>query len=290
MTEPNGPAPQAPVPHAVPQLIGSVPTITGISAMGPQTNKAPSIAVLAAEKQGKSSLGVTLFAWPTSAKQPLFVAWDRTGPAACVNLGYSPHALTIPDLAGERHWQKAQSALSILEQNVNAIRQQYGALIVDCASTMTDRLHEDARRFSKNSNPKSHFGDCLMQSKEFYNRIVDLGLPVVWLSWLKEAEVEEINLPNGQKKTRIIPGGPHIIGGFRQLLAGKAHHIFVLEKQRIGTGQPGADSQGYRRVLHAAPWANIACGGRYAHLLPDECPANLGMILQAITTGKYLGT
>jgi hypothetical protein len=290
LNAPNELASQAPQQLAVPQLIGSTPTIAGVVSMGIQTNKAPSIAVLAAEKQGKSSLGVTLFGWPTASKQPLFIAWDRTGPAACVNLGYSPHALTIPDLAGDRHWDKAKSALKILEDNVHAIREQYGALIIDCASTMTDRLHEDARRFSKNSNPRSHFGDCLMQSKEFYNRLGDIGLPMVWLSWLKEAEIEEITTTSGQKKTRVIPGGPHIIGGFRQLLAGKAHHIFVLEKQRVGTGQPGADNEGYRRVLHSTPWANIACGGRYTNLMPPECPANLGMIMQAITTGRYLGT
>lgn len=282
MTDPNGPAPQAP------NLIGNMPSIQGIAAVGPQMNKAPVVLVISAEKQGKSSLGVTLFGWPTTSKQPLFIAWDKTGPAACVNLGYSPHALTVPDLPGERHWQKGQAALKILEDNANAIRAQYGALIIDCGSTMADRLHEDARRFSKNPNPRSHFGDCLMQCKEFFNRVVDIGLPTVWLSWLKEAEIEEINLPNGQKKTRVIPGGPQIMGGFRNLLAGKAHHILVLEKQRVGTGVPGADAQGYKRVLHASPWANIACGGRYSHLLPDECPANLAQILQAITTGQVL--
>ncbi len=234
---------------------------------------------------------MTLFGYPTPEKQPIVLAWDRTGPAACVNLGYSPHAIVIPDVVGpERFWGKAQAALTLLEQNVHAIRQQYGSIVVDCSSTMTDRLHEDARRFSKNTNPRSHFGDCLMQSKEFMNRVVDLGLPTVWLSWLREAEVEETTLPNGQKKTRIIPGGPHIIGGFRQLVAGKAHHNFVLEKQRVGTGQPGADSQGYKRVLHANAWANIASGGRYSRLLPDECPADLSLIMRAISSGKVLGT
>lgn len=275
---------------SVPQLIGNMPSLPYVSQIVAGGNKAPILLVMAAEKSGKSSLGTTLFGWPEPAKQPLFLAWDKTGPDACVRLGYSPHAIKIPDLPGERHWQRAQVCLTTLEQNVNAIKQQYGSVIVDCCSTMTDRLHEDARRFSKNTNPKSHFGDCLMQAKEFMNRVTDLGLPSVWLSWLREAEVEETTLPNGQKKTRIIPGGPHIIGGFRQLVAGKAHHNFVLEKQYAGRGSPGCDEQGYRRVLHAAPWSNIASGGRYGHILPDECPANLGLIMQAITTGKHLGT
>jgi hypothetical protein len=274
----------------LPQLIGNMPSIIGISMVTAQGNKAPIALVISPEKAGKSSLGTTLFGWPDQQKQPLFLAWDKTGPDACVKLGYSPHAIKIPDLPGDRHWAKAQIALQTLESNITAIKQQYGSIIVDCCSTMADRLHEDARRFSKNTNPKSHFGDCLMQCKEFMNRVTDLGLPTVWLSWLREAEVEETVMPNGNKKTRIIPGGPHIIGGFRQLVGGKAHHIFVLEKQRVGFGVAGADEQGYKRVLHAAPWSNIASGGRYGHLLPDECPANLGLILQAITTGKYLGT
>ncbi len=274
----------------IPQLIGNMPNIPGIVSIGAQNNKAPILLVISGEKQGKSSLGTTLFGWPTPEKQPVFLAWDRTGPASCVNLGFSPHAIVIPDLAGDRFWPKAQAALATLEQNAAQIRSQYGSIIIDCASTMNDRLHEDARRFSKNPNPRSHFGDALMQCKEFMNRVVDLGLPTVWLAWLKEAEIEETVLPNGNKKTRIIPGGPQIMGQFRGLLAGKAQHIFVLEKQRVGTGMPGADDQGYKRVLHAAPWSNIACGGRYSRLLPDECPANLSQIMQAITSGKVLGT
>ncbi len=274
-----------------PQLIGNMPNIPGMTKVRGDDNKAPVLLVMSPEKAGKSSLGVTLFGYPTPEKQPAFLAWDPTGPTACVRLGYSPHAMKITiDSPGDRHWPVAQRVLTTLEQNVQQIKAQYGALIIDCCSTMIDRLHEDARRFEKNTNPKSHFGVALMQGKEFMNRIVDLGLPTVWLSWLREAEVEEINLPNGSKKTRVIPGGPHIIGGFRQLVAGKAHHIFVLEKQRVGPGTVGADAQGYKRVLHAAPWANIASGGRYAHLLPDECPADLSLILRAITTGRYLET
>ena len=287
----NAPNPVAAALPQAPPLIGNMPTIAGITKVMAGANKAPTVLVMSAEKQGKSSLATTLFGWPTPEKQPLFLAWDPTGPESCVNLGYSPHAAIIKiDHPGERHWPKAQQILTMLEQNVHAIKQQYGAIVVDCCSTMTDRLHEDARRFSKNPNPQSHFGDCLMQSKEFLNRVRDLGLPSVWLSWLKEAEYDEQTSATGVKRVRIIPGGPHILGSFRQLIAGKAHHIFALEKQRVGFGQPGADAQGYKRVLHAAPWSNIATGGRYAHLLPDECPANLAMIFQAITTGRVLGT
>ena len=267
-------------------LIGSAPTLPGVMAIDGTGNTAPIILITAPEKAGKSSLATTLFGYPLPHQQPLIIAWDKFGPDSCVKLGFSPHVIRVADQTGERHWTKAQNALKSLESNIAAFRQQYGAIVVDCASTMADRLFEDARRTSSNPDPRSHYGDLLNQSGEFMNRVVDLGLPTIWLAWLKEPEIVEDKAANGKKTRRSIPGGANIIGNFRARLAGRAHHILVLERQYVGVGTAGADPDGHLRVLHTKPWAGINAGGRYSHVLPEPCRPDLGYVLGVISGSR----
>lgn len=260
------------------------PTIPGISLVDALSNDAPIILIIAEEKAGKSTIAATTsVGYPEPGFDPLILAWDKTGPDACIKLGYQPHVMKIGDQPGNRWFAKAKHVMQTLENNAPAIRQRYGAIITDCTSTMVDRLHEDARRFSPNPNPQSHFGDALMQSKEWINRIVDLGLPSIWLAWLRAPEVVETTTAGGAKTKKFIMGGPNILGNTRSLIAGKAHHILYLEKQKVGVGQPGADEDGYLRVFHTRPFENINCHGRYSHVLPEPAPAHLGYILGCIT-------
>lgn len=225
----------------------------------------------------------TLVNYPEPGFDPLVLAWDKTGPDACIKLGYQPHAIKIGEQPGTRNWDKARGVLDTLERNASALHGRYGAIITDCMSTMVDRLHEDARRFEKNPDPRSHFGVALMQSKEWINRLVDLGLPTIWLSWLKQPEVQDTVAPGGQKTKKYVMGGPNILGNTRTLIAGKAHHILYLEKVKMGPGTQGADDEGYVRMFHTRPYENINCHGRYSHVLPEPAPAHLGFILGCIT-------
>lgn len=268
-------------PIAGPQPYGPLPAIRGIS-LTDSSEAVPIILVIAPEKAGKSTLGVSLVGYPEPGKEPLYIPFDENGPDSCLKLGYVPHKMKPSAFPGQRLWDRTRSLLNELEQQQQAIRARYGAFIVDCASTMVDKLHEDSRRYSGNPDPRSHFGEALMQSKEFMNRLTSIGLPTIWLAWLREPEMIESKTSSGGKSKRMLLGGPNIIGNFRNMLAGKAHHILILDKQKIGVGQPGADEDGYVRMFHTRPWENINAGGRYSHVLPEPMYANLGMILQMI--------
>lgn len=287
---PQGQAPtgqSSPQPLTVGQSsILQQPLLPGVSVVTAQSNNAPMLLVIGKEKEGKSATSIcSLFGYPDSTKQPLVIAFDPTGPDSCIRLGYQPHRILVKEQNGARHWDKTKSALDTLERNAANLSKQYGAIVVDCASTMADRLHEDARRFSKNTDPRSHFGDLLMQSKEFINRVCDLGLPTVWLAWLKEAETIQsgASTPGAPKSFSRVMGGPNILGNTRALLAGKAHQILILEKVRMPIGTPGADEEGFVRQFHTRPWNDIQGGGRYSHVLPEPCPPDVGFVLRRIT-------
>jgi hypothetical protein len=277
-TETNGAASPAPV----------APLFPGVSITSGTTNKAPILLVIGDEKSGKSTTVTTsLFGYPTPNHQPLVLAWDPTGPVSCIKLGFHPHAIDINAQPGATRWAKAQGVMSSLESNITTLKERYGSLVIDCTSVMVDRLHEDARRYSKNPDPRSHFGECLLQGKEFINRVVDLGLPTVWLAWARASETVESVQPNGQKARKLIMGGPNILGNTRAFIAGKAHQIFIIEKQKRGQVE-GADANGYVRIVHSQPWENINAGGRYEHILPEPCPPHFGWILSQITgTGQW---
>lgn len=230
-----------------------------------------------------ATVGTTLVNWPREGLHPLFLAFDESGPNSCLTLGYQPHVMPVKKLPGATAWEKTREALTQLEANRVKLHQTYGSLIVDCGSTMLDMLHESARRFSKNPDPRSHFGEALMQAKEVMNRLMALELPIWWLAWLREPETVEERGPNPNVKIkRILPGGPNIIGNFRSMLAGKVQHIFILEKVNVGRGQQGADSDGFARIFHTKDWQNIRAGGRFSHLLPEPMPAHAGYVMSLI--------
>lgn len=291
----NGSAPQATsTPGAVTplgggQLYGTRPTIQGIASVDARSNDAPIVLVVAKEKFGKSHLATTLFGWPTQNHQPLIIAWDKTGPDSCIRSGYSPHAIYPHKMTGANHVQRGRAVLQLLEQNVTAIKQQYGAIVVDCLSTFSYGLLEEARRFSKNPDPRSYYADMQSFGTEFLNRISDLGLPTVWLAWLEEAEIVETSTASGSKNRKVIMGGPNVPGKkWRSWVGGRPHQIILLDKERHGAGAEGADEEGYVRIFHTRPFDNVNVNGRYGHVIPEPCPPSLAYIMAAIT-GKGFG-
>lgn len=230
-----------------------------------------------------ATVGTTLVNWPRPGMHPLYFAFDESGPNSCLKLGYSPHVMNIKRQPGARWIDKARDALVKLESNVAQLRQQYGAIIVDCASTMVDYFHEDARK-GKNPDPRSHFGAALMESREVMHRLVGLGLPIWWLAWLREAETVDEKIGNDVKEVkvkRLIHGGANILGNFKALLAGKVQHILILEKVNVGA-HPAADETGHVRVFHTRDYMNIRAGGRFSHLLPPEMPANAAQVMNLV--------
>jgi hypothetical protein len=271
---------QQPAPKVEPVFSSPFP---GIRAVTGNEDLVPQLLVIAREKEGKSATaGVTLVGYDN--KEPLFYAFDSSGPNSCLRLGYRPKVLDVNRLPGVTTQMRNREGLKMLETNPNALKAQFNAIIVDCGSTMVDRFHEDARRTSNNPDPRSHYGDALLAAKETMHRLAALGLPVIWLSWLKEAELveEPAKVPGGPKSRRMIPGGPNILGNFRTMLAGRVMHTLILEKQNVGVGAQGADEDGFVRVFHTRDWQNIRGGGRFSHLLAPQMQANMGAVLWAI--------
>ena len=258
--------------------------LPGIQIIGDQ-GKAPHIIVTAREKDGKSTTAITtLVGWPRPGFDPLVLAWDKTGPDACLRLGYKPHVLKIGDQVGASYLLKMRSTLQMLETNIQQVRARYGAIVVDCYSTMIEMLLEDGRKFSRNPDPRSHYFDAEKGLREFINRLLDLELPIVGLCWLSEPETHTESIGPGKTKSTFVPGGILVAGQkIRKYLAGKVQHIFVLERQKVGVGAQGADDLGFKRVLHSQAWENINSGGRLSHLLPEPCPAHVGWILTQVT-------
>jgi len=258
-----------------PPLVGTTPAISGISSVSKANYTAPCIMVTGREKDGKSSLAATLFGFPDSQRQPLIVAADPSGPDSCIALGYAVHAIKLNEMTGVRWFDRARSALDIIERNIATIRSQYGAVVFDDASTISYRMLEDARRSSKNPDPRSHYQTMYTQFNELWWRLGDIGMPLVWLAWMGEPGLTETG------GTELA--APDIAGKkFARTIAGRSQHNFVLEKRMVGKGGPGADQHGYARFLHSVPWNGQNAGGRFGHLLPEPCPPDLSFILRTI--------
>lgn len=278
---------QTPVAQGAPPAAPSLTpvTIPGVAPVSSHSTTAPILLVISYEKTGKSSLPVSCVNYPKPGMQPLVLAADPNGPVSCLNLGYAVPHLRFIDMPGRTYADKVRAALDRLEQHAS-LRDEVGVVFTDCVSTMTEKLLDDAKRHSKNPDPRSHYNDVLVVFREYVHRLFDLNIPQVWLSWLEEPSTVEEKTPAGGKTMRKIPGGPSILGRkLRAFVGGRADHILMLEKVKYGTSAPGADSEGYVRVLHTRPYHEINAGGRFSHLLPEPCPANIGQILAAITGG-----
>lgn len=261
-------------------LIGSPSPLSGITRIDQTYYRAPSIIVSGREKDGKSSLATTLFGFPEPHHQPLILAVDPSGPDSCLNLGYAVHAIRVNEQQGTRWFDRIRSAVDMVEKNLTLIRQNYGSLVVDCASTASYRMLEDARRTSKNPDPRSHYQTMYTQFNEFWWRLSDLDFPVVWLAWAGEPTQSEDG-------ARTDLAAPDIAGKrFARTIAGRAQHVFTLEKRMVGKGTQGADQHGYSRFLHSIPWNGQNAGGRFSHLLPEPCPPDLAYILRAVRGGN----
>lgn len=254
-------------------------SVPGVTLTGTYPQEPPLLLVIGHEKSGKSTLSTTLVNWPKQGDMPLIIAADASGPDSCAKLGFQMPVLKIKDMPGRTFWEKTQAALNGVEGAKRAGQLPCTSIVIDCASTLAEKLHMEDVRENPSADPRKNYGAVLTQTREFMHRILDLGLPTVWLAWLREPQVEEKVLPNGRRSKTTRLGGANIVGGFRNILAGKASMILPLEKVNVGQGQPGADETGYARCLHTRTWDQIEGGGRYSHLFPEPAPAHLGWII-----------
>lgn len=254
-------------------------SIPGVTLTGQFPQEPPLLLVIGPEKSGKSTLSTTLVNWPKQGDLPLIIAADASGPDSCAKLGFSMPHIKVKDQPGRLFWEKCQYVLNTLENAKRSGPFPFTSIVIDCASTLAEKLHMEDVREHPSADPRKNYGAVLTQTREFMHRILDLGMPSVWLAWLRDPMVEEKTLPNGRKSKTTRLGGANIIGGFRNVLAGKASMILPLEKVNVGSGQPGADETGYQRVLHTRTWDMIEGGGRYSHLFPEPAPAHLGWII-----------
>lgn len=233
-----------------------------------------------------STLTTTLYDWPAKGKMPLVLAYDAAGVDSCAQFGFNVPHIKIKDQPGNSFYEKSLNAIANLKQVFAAGRQRadfpFSTVVVDCASTMTDRFYEEAT-IAKKGVKLQAYGDVLDFSKRVMWSLLELGVPTIWYSWLKDAFVDESG-EGPQKRRKTVMGGPLITGNFKATLAGKATQMLLLEKQNVGTGQPGTDAQGYRRVLHTRTYNNVECAGRYSQFLPEPCEPNLAYILHQIMT------
>lgn len=268
---PNGP-PQA--AQQARSLIGVPSSIQGITAVDRTLNRAPVIMVSGREREGKSSLSTSLFGYPTPMHQPLILAIDPTGPDSCINLGFAVHAVRIDTMPGAKWIDRARAMVQVVEQNIQQVRQQYGSIVIDDASTLSYRMLEEARRTTKNPDPRSHYQQMYTWFNEIWWRVADLAMPTVWLAWVGEPSFQEDKAPE------LAP--PDIAGKrFARSIVGRTQHMFILERRFVGIGGQNADPKGYARVLHTTPWNGQNAGGRLQHLFPDVIPADLAQVFRA---------
>ncbi len=252
--------------------------IPGLSYAGTEDPEPPIIVVEGGEKVGKSTTAISLVNWPKEGNYPLILAFDAAGVDSCAQMGYTMPCVKVKDQPGADTWQKTQSALTSIE---NAFRSKKGnfpftSVVVDCGSTMTEKFWRDASKGMTNPGEKLQaYGTVLERSKEVMWRLLEIGVPTIWYTWIKEPFQD-------QKTKRQVLGGPLLVGNFKAVLSGKASQILLMEK--VKTGGQGADAQGYVRQFHTKTHANIEAGGRYSQYLPDPCPPNLGWILTQIMT------
>jgi hypothetical protein len=143
------------------------------------------------------------------------LTWDPTGPNACLKLGYQAHKIVIAEQPGSNYVAKFRGVLQGLEARKAQLHQAYGSIVVDCASTAADKLHEDAKRTPKNANNpdiRAPYFELGIWFREFVNRVVDLGLPSVWLAWQTEGGIHEEKNAQGQKVSTMEWGGADVLG------------------------------------------------------------------------------
>lgn len=261
--------------------------LTGLTSAGVEPMEPPSLVVIGREKAGKSGMTITLQDWPYPGGRPLVLAVDSTGIDSCASLGYAASCIKVKDAPGQTFFEKMTNVVSNIENafKARAPNFPFTSLVVDCTSTLTDRLLREAK--AKYADGRAAYGQVNDQTLYIMWKLKDIGVPVIWYAWLKEPFVSESGSGN-QKRRKTTLGGPLIDGEqLRGKLAGNATQIMLLDKVNVGVGQAGADAQGYRRELRTRTFDNVECGGRYNQYLPDPCPPHLGLVLtQLMTRGQ----
>lgn len=234
-----------------------------------------------AKASGKSSLAPTLYDWPNEGDRPLMVAYDRTGPDSCAQLGYAVPNVKIEDLPGENLLIKTHRFLDNMEDvYIGKGKRPYSSMIVDCASTQAAKFWRSFEGVG-GADPRQRYGKVLDACTEFLDRITMLGIPIIYLAWLTEPYVVESgSKEKGTYKKEDIKGGVNVRGGFKDTLAGRSMMILYLEKTKPSPAVKDRDSDGFKRVFHTREYANVECGGRYK--LPEPMDANLGLALAMI--------
>lgn len=299
---PEHPAVQqtAPQPQAVWQQQQTA-LLPGVTIATDRDMQSPMLSVCSPPKFGKSRTVITsLIDWPAPGMHPLVIAVDDSGPLSCIDAGYYPHRVRLreEDYPGVAFDMRIRMALSGLTARRQELRQRYGSIVVDCGSTLADKLHDAAKRLTKNANNpqmQAPFFELGIWFKEVMNRIRELDLPSIWLSWQTEGFVQSEKDAQGRAKVTSHMGGPDIMGAkLRNYYSGQFAHNFILERRKVGTGMKDyetgqlGDGDGNVRVLHSKPYNNVDAGGRLQRFLPAVCPAHIGWILSAITgKGPY---
>lgn len=239
----------------------------------------PLLTVTAGPKVGKSSLVPTLFDWPNEGDRPLILAFDRTGPDAIAQLGYAASVVKVEDLPGASIFDKSKNCLTNLEDIYITKRlKPFSSIVVDCASTQAEKCWAATRGVN---NTLQRYGKVLESCTEFLDRLLELGVPVIYLSWLTKPWTEEKGSKSeGNYQVIQHKGGLNIRGGFKDTLAGRSMMIFLLEKTKPAPAVKERDPDGFKRVFHTREYGSIECGGRYK--LPEPMDANLGYALAMI--------
>jgi len=252
----------------------------------------PIILVVGSEKSGKSASATTLIDYPNKGDYPLVLAHDASGPDSCALLGYRMPVIKIQDMPGASYAAKMESTIAAVQGLfARGTGRKPTALVVDCASTMADRLYQEAK--PQFADGRGAYGYVLGNCSSFLSKLVALRVPTIWYAWLREAFIKESE-KNGQKTKRQELGGANITGNFKAVLAGRATMIFVLEKVRapggcstpVGTVPPGSD--GFVRLFHTRTWEMIEGGGRYN--LPEPMPAHLGFCLSTMAASRKVAS
>ena len=256
--------------------------IAGVTISGVTAPEAPNILVISAAKIGKSTSTITLFDWPFEGNRPLVLAFDAHGVDVCAARGFGVPHIKIKDRPGATFWDKTKDALQQVEIGFRnrGPKFPYTSIVVDCASTMCEQLFQE---IPVATDPRQQYGELLSRATQIYNRLAALGVPVVWHAWLQEAHLETTS-SGGGKKTKLIMGGPLILGGFKAKLAGRSEQVLLMTMEKVGVGVAGADEDGNLRQFRTKPHNNIVCDGRFSQYLTDPCPPNLAYVLNQVMT------
>ena len=257
--------------------------IAGIVYAGQTQREPPVLTVLGHEKSGKSSLAITLFDWPVPGARPLVIAVDSSGPESCAQLNFPVAHIKIKDQPGHTYAEKMEHVLGQLRRMWKPLGPDFpfSSVVFDCQSSFSEMLLSEDQQLNPSKDPRRNYGNVLTIMKRTFWDLKALGVPIIHLAWERPAHTITVGSGPG-KHEQNEPGGPEIAGSFRKILAGLSTQIMILRMKKVGVNQPGADQDGFTRVLMTRTHEGTIAGGRYQTDLPNPCPAHLGYVLSLI--------